>query len=819
MAPVVREVRVALRKLGRAPLFTVVSIATLAVGIGANAAIFAILSNVLLAPLPFEESERIAGVWHTAPGIDLPDLPLSDASYFHYRENAESYEAFATWSNTEVNVIDADRAERVEAIRVTADFFRVLRLSPVAGRDFSEADDQPGASGTVMLTWPAWQRWFGGESAIGRTLRVDGVAHEIIGILPRDFIFVGPDVQLFLPRQFDRADVNVGSFNDIGIARLRPGVTFAQAEAEITRLGYEIPDVYPGSISRSMLVDAQFAGQVHALKEDVVEDIGRVMWVLFGTVGIVLLIACANVANLFLVRAEARHREVAVRTALGGSRASIARDSVIEGIVLAASGGALGLVIAWLGLRALTSLGLDNLPRLHEVGIDPAVLAFTAVLCGVAGIGLGLFPMLRFRSLDLITSLREGGRGASGGRERHRARDGLVVTQLALALVLLVGAGLMLRTFGALREVDPGFQDPASLLTARLSFATGEFPESERVALLHQELIGRLTQIPGVTSAAMTTSPPLGRSESRSGTWIEDHPTPKGAVPPVHRTKWVGEGYFTTLGVPVVAGRTITWADMLSGQHLAVVNEAFARTYWSDPAQAIGKRLRQDEEADPWSEIVGVVGNVRDEGLDKDAPAILYMPIADRDTSGELVARRGVNVILRAAGPDAAGLAPALREAVRAVHPNLPLANVETVETIVERSMARTSFLMAMLAIAALVALFLGTVGIYGVISYVVSQRTREIGVRIALGAETGRVSGMVLRQGLALAAVGVGIGIVASIAVTRLMRTFLYGVTPLDPLTFLAVAGMLVGTALLASWLPARRAARVDPVEALRWE
>jgi predicted permease len=817
-----QQLRTVLRKLARAPLFTATAVGTLALGIGANAAIFAVVNGVLLKPLPFDEPDELVGIWHTAPGLGFDRVNQSPAMYLTYRDEGRVFDNMAVWDNRTATVTGLDEPEQVRSMIVTDQFFPMLRVRPHMGRVFSTEDDNAGAPITAMISHGYWQRALGGDpDVLGRSLEVDGRSREIIGVLPEGFTFLRYEPAVWVPAQFDPATTFVGNFDYQGIARLAPGTSFAQANAEVERLIPRSVENYPGGLTLAMLEDARFGADVHPLKDDVVGDMGRLLWVLLGTVGMVLLIACANVANLFLVRAEGRTREVAVRTAMGAGRGHVARQFLGESLVLGVLGGIGGLVLAFGGLRLLLALAPDTLPRVEEIGLEPVVLAFTLGISVVAGLLFGLFPVIRYGRVNMISALKDGGRGGSAGRERNRARNGLVIAQVALALVLLVGSGLMIRSFQALRDVDPGFERPEEVFTFRVALPTASIPEPDEVIRVHRSIMDGLEALPGVTSVGASFSVTMDGWDSNDAVWIEDFPTAEGQLPPIRRFKWIAPGYFETMENPLLAGRGVEWADIYDRNPVVVVTENFATEYWDTPTAAIGKRIATGDPANMvYREIVGVVGNVRDDGLEQEATSVVYWPLAVQGFwGGDDFVQRNLAFAIRTTQPNPASLLPQARQVVWSINPNLPLANVRTLDEILEDSMARTSFTMVMLGIAAGVALLLGAVGIYGVISYVVSQRTREIGVRIALGAQNVDVSRMVLKQGLVLAGGGVGLGLVAAFGLTRLMSSLLYGVETSDPVTYAAVAAALASVALLASYLPARRASGVDPMEALRFE
>ena len=825
MSTLSSTLRAAVRRLARTPVFTIAALVTLAVGIGANTAIFSVVNGVLLKPLPYEDPERLVGTWHAAPGLGFETLNQSPALYFTYRAESRLLEEVALWDNQTISVTGLDRPEQVPALLVTDGFFPLLGVGAARGRVFSREDDSPGAAPTIVISHGYWRQAFGGDpGVIGRTLTVGGRAREIIGVLPEGFRFLDHDASIYYPPQFDPAELFVGNFSYQGIARMKPGVTTEQVKAELEPLVRVAMQRYPGPISESMLEQARFAALIRPLKADQIGDVGSVLWVLLGTVAMVLLIACANVANLFMVRAEGRVRDVAVRTALGAGRRHVAAQFLGESVLLGLAGGVVGLGLAWAGIKLLVALA-PALPRLHEVTLTPTVLGFTLAISVLAGLLFGAIPLLRYGRPNLTSALKEGSRGTTGGRERHRARNGLVVAQVALALVLLVGSGLMVRSFQALRAVSPGFERPEEIFTFRISVPGAVVEDPAQVALLYEQVHANLAAIPGVRAVGGTSSITMDRYDSNDPVLVEDQPVEPGQLPPVRRLKWVLPGYFETMENRLVAGRTLTWSDIHRRADVALVTEDFAREHWDDARQAVGRRITIGidlaTDGEPrWREIIGVVGAVHDDGVDQAAVPVVYWPAAIEDFwEPGLMVQRGMAFTLRTAPERMGTLLPQVQRAVWDVNANLPIASVRTVEEIRAQSLARTSFTLVMLGIAAAVALLLGAVGLYGVISYSVSQRSREIGVRMALGAQRSDVSRMVVGEGMALAGVGLAVGLVAAFGATRLMSSLLFGVRAADPLTYGSVALLLAGVALLASWLPARRATGLDPARTLRQE
>ena len=814
------RIRRVVRRLLSAPLFTSIAALTLALGIGANSAIFGVVRGVLLKPLPFEKADELVGVWHSAPGLGFPVMNQSPATYLTYRAEGRVFEDIGLWDNTSVSVTGTGEPERVQALLVTDGTLALLRVNPQIGRRFTAEDDSPKTPERVMLAHGYWQRKYGSDPGVlGRHLEVDGKPREIIGVLPAGFGFLDNNPQLLLPFRFDPANVFVGNFSYQGVARLKPGATIEQANADVARMlpltieRFRLP---PG-FTKQMFEEVKLGPNVRPLSEDVIGDVGPMLWILLGTVGIVLLIACANVANLFLVRAEGRQQELAIHAALGAGTRRIASELLSESVALGLLGGALGLLLAYAGVRGLVAAAPEGLPRLEEIAVDGTVLIFTLVISLMAGLLFGLIPVLKFARPQLASALKEGGRLSSVGRERHRARNALVVAEIALAVVLLIASGLMMRTFQAMRQVEPGFTNPKDVLTLRVSIPQQLVPDHEQVIRTHEQVLRRIEQIPGVTSVGLSSSITMDGYDSNDPIFVEEFPGPGGRIPPLRRFKFVSENYLQTMGNPVLAGRAITWADIYSRAEVVMVTENFAREFWNEPSAALGKRIRNTPR-NPWRTIIGVVGNERDDGAAEPAPAIVYWPILMNEFWDQKVfASRNLGYAIRTARTGSPTLLKEIQQVVWSVNANLPVAGVQTLDEIHAESMAQTSFALIMLAIAAGVALLLGVVGIYGVISYIATQRTREIGIRMALGAAQGDVSRLFLRQGLVLAGVGIVLGTVAAAGLTRLMSALLFGVSAIDPVTYAAVALGLSGVALLASYLPARRAARIDPAHALR--
>jgi predicted permease len=822
MASVAREIRHAWRRLRRAPAFAVTATLTLALGIGATTAVFTVVNAVLLRPLPYDHAEELVDLSHTLQLSGISRVRQSDASFLLYRRESRAFSGVGAYRDEAVNLEGTQGAggpesERVSASLVSVDVLRLLRIAPLRGRLFLDDDDRFGAAPVVILSERLWQRRYAGDpSLIGKRISVDGVSREVIGVLRRDFRFPAASTELWLPLGLNPAQVDPASFNYGVVARLAPNVTREAATAELTRIMPRVVTEFPSLLTMSMLEQVHLRPVVTPLRDIVVGEIDRVLWVVLGTVGFVLLIACANVANLFLVRAEGRQKELAVRAALGAGRGAMLAQLASEGGLLAALGGALGLALAVPGVRLLQTLGGGiDIPRLSEVRVDGAVLAFTAGVTILAALGFSVLPMLRIGSMRLVGALKDLGRSATVGRERHRARMALVVSQVALALLLLVGSGLMARSFARLRSVNPGF-DAARVLTFRVAVPEAQFKTAADVYRLYDAIETRLAALPGVQRAGSVSWLPLTDNGQDNGAiWIEDHPTPSGAVPDVHDQVFASRDYFAAMHIPLIAGRAFSTVDPSHPRAEAIVSRSFAERYWKNES-AIGKRIHPGAK-DDWSTIVGVAGDVRIEGLDQPAAQAAYFPLLVRQDT-VTYAPRVLTFVVQTAG-DPVAMTSAARRVLQELAPAAPMFEVRPMTAVVSRASARTSFTLLLLAIASAAALLLGAIGIYGVISYMVSLRTREIGVRMALGAAPGEIGRMISRQGLTMAGAGVAIGLLASFALTRYLRALLFEISPTDPMTLGGVALVLLVVALGASWLPARRAARVEPAVALRAE
>ncbi len=825
MALFYEQLKQVLRRLGRAPLFTAVTLITLAVGIGANTVIFSVVEGVLLKPLNYAHADRLAGVWYHIPGIDIENMPMAPFLYFIEREQNTVFEDIGVYTGDSLSITGAGEPEHVRGLDVTDGVLPILGVQPALGRLFTRRDDSPGTAQTVILSYAYWRKKFGGnESVIGRPIVVDGKAREIIGVLPKDFHFLDrEDAALYLPMQWDRGKTRLGNFSFPGVARLKPGVTMAQVKTDMTRLipiavrSFPAPDGFPLSLFEKV----QMNPTPRPLKQDVIGDVGNVLWVLMGSIAVVLLVACANVANLLLVRVEGRRQELAIRSALGAGRSRITGGLLFESLILGFSGTLIGLALAFGALRLLIAMKPTGLPRLNEIGIDGPVLLFTLGLALFVSLVIGLIPVIKYAGVGMHTGLREGGRSLSQSRERHRARKALVVVQVALALVLLICSGLMIRTFQAMMHVSPGFADPDALQVFHLYIPETRVPDTQRegVVRMEQEIENKIAAIPGVSSVSFGSTVALEGYSQNDPIFAQDHIYKPGELPPIRRFKFISPGYLSTMGTPLIAGRDLTWDETYQKRPVALVSENLAKEMWHNPALAVGKQIRVGT-TDDWREIVGVARDVKDDGVENPAPPTVYWPVfQDRFEGQPETVRRNVAFVIRSPRAGSAAFMKEVQQMVWSVDSDLPLADPGTLGELYTKSMARTSFTLIMLTVAGAMALLLGIVGIYGVISYSVSQRTREIGIRMALGAQQQKLTAMFVRQGLWLTGIGVAIGLTSAFLTMRLMSSLLFNVSPMDPGTYIVASVCIVAIAWLACYLPSRRAAAVDPTLALRAE
>ena len=820
-----QDVRYGLRMLRKSPGFTAVAVLTLALGIGATIAIFSVLDGVVLKPLSYAQPEQLVGLEVTPLAIDASLRGMAAEDYFVFRDHSRTLEDIGVYAETDtdrdVNVTGFAEPERVHALDITHGVLSVLAVPPMLGRTFSPADDSPGAPLTAILTYGYWYRRFSADpSTVGKTIIVNGMARQIIGVLPRNFQFLDmQDLALILPLQLDRNKTLLGNFSYFGIARLKVGSTLSQASVDVARMLPITLDTFPPppGVSTDSMHKAGFAPSLLPLKQEVIGNVGLLLWLLMGSIGMVLLIACANVANLLLVRTEGRQNELALRAALGASRRRIGAQLLCESAVIGLLGSVCGLGLAWAALRVLVALAPSGLPRISDIGVNLPVLYFSLGLTVFTGLLFGLVPVLKHTGVR--AGAPEGGRTLGVSRERHRVRNLLVTMQVALALVLLICSALMIRTFRVLTHINPGFARPGELQTFRISIPDSDVADDGNVPRMEQQIQDKLAAIPGVFSVAFSSAVPLDGDGRFDNIFTEDHPSTNGVLPPARHLLFISPGYFQTLGIPLIAGRDVSWADTYNQVPVALVSENFAREYWRTSSEAIGKRIRVTT-ADDWRQIIGVVGDVRDDGMDRPARTDVYWPtLVAKFQSEPLRAQRYVTYVARSPLAGSASLINQIRQAVWSVDGNLPLASVYTLNYLYTRSMARASFALVMLGIAGAMALLLGTVGLYGVIAYSVSQRTREIGIRVALGAQRGDVMSLVLGEGMLVILTGLAIGLVGSLGLTRFLSSLLVGVSATDPLTFAGVATLLASVALAACYLPARRAVLIDPLVALRYE
>ncbi len=777
--------RHALRRLARARVFAVASTLTLMLGIAGATAVFTMVNSVLLRPLPYQNPEQLVDLTHTLVVSGVAHVDQSDATYLVYRRDNHVFADIGAYRSSAVNldVSTAARStgaapERVTATLASASLFNVLRVPPHIGRALTEADDQPGAPPVVVIGARLWQRDFASDPTItSRSVVVDGVTRQIVGVMPASFEFPNSESALWVPLQFDVGKLKSAAFDYRAVARLRDGMTIASATAELRRLLPTVPEVYPGRLTADGIRTIHMEPVVRPLRDAVVGDVGRALWIVLGAVGLLLLIACANVANLFLARAEGRQRELAVRSALGAGKRALLFELLSEGLVLAVTGGVLGVLCAALGVTLLKSLNAAaSIPRINEVGLDVTVLALAGALTVLAALVVSALPLMRLNSPALSSMLLGNGRSTSSSRMRNGVRRGLVIVQVALALMLICGAGVFARSFAHLRAVDPGFKADQAF-TFRIALPDAAYPTTANAASAVLRVADAVRSAPGVRSVGVITKLPLDEeSRQDSAVFVEDHPIEKGQIPNLHEINFASPGYFAAMGIPVLAGRVFPAPDPngqpASGPPEVIVSSALAAHYWHG-ASALGKRIRMNL-TDPWHTIVGVVGNVHGVGLDQAPTEEVYLPLVTNTVAGLPWMPRNVAVVVRATG-NMSTIPTTVRRAVAESAPTLPLYRMMPLSGLVTAATARTTFTLLLLSIAAVVATTIGALGIYGVISYLVSLRTREIGVRIALGADASNVKMLITRQAVTDAAIGVVLGLAgASLPNARARRCHL---------------------------------------------
>ena len=817
MDSLLRDIKYSFRRLIKSPAFTTVVVLTLALGIGANTAIFSVVNTVLLRPLPYREPGRLVTINHFYQSEALNNLeaPVSAIGFRDYRDKTRSFEFVAVETGWSANLTGTGDPERVPASRVSGDYFRVFGVPAQVGRTLGRDEDEPGKNRVVVLSDGIWRRIFAADrAAVGKTLQLNGQTFTIVGVMPPGFkAFFNSSADIWTPLALAPSQFDVNGYTNEWLnlsARLKPGVSVEQAKAEMRAFAEQLKKQYPNNLGQRWTLS------VKSLDELATGRIRPVLLVLLGAVGFVLLIACANVANLLLARGSARQKEVAIRTALGADRWVVVRQLLTESVMLALAGGVLGLGLAYWSVKTLVA-AVPNIPRGDEVGIDAGVMAFTVAISLVTGLLFGLVPALQTSRTRLQETLKEGGRSGSADFSGRTVRRVLVVGEVALALTLLIGAGLLIRSVARLQHVDPGF-DPDRLLTFNVSLPRVKYPSDTSRRQFFDATLSRIAQVPGVVGAGATSVMPFGGSWSTGSFDIEgytpgpDQPSPWGDI------RIVSPEFFRTLRIPVKQGRVFTEQDGPDVQKVAVVDEEFVRKYFRNE-NAIGKRITfgppPGQQQPEYITIVGVVGHTMHEGLDAKPRIQLYLSY--RQAPGNS-SPSGMSLAVRTTG-DPLVATRVVREALHTVDKDMPMSSIKTMDDLLESSLGQRRLSMLLLGAFSAIALLLASIGIYGVLAYSVTQRARELGIRMALGAARGRVLGLVIGQGMALAALGIVIGLAASFALTRLLAAQLYAVKPTDPATFVTVSLALAGIALAATLMPALRATKVDPVVALREE
>ncbi|HYN20289.1 MAG TPA: ABC transporter permease [Thermoanaerobaculia bacterium] len=806
MDDVWKDIRFGIRTLIRSPSTTLLAMLTLALGIGANSAIFSVVNRVLLDPLPYPDPEELVMVYESAPKLGFPRFSVSPPNYDDFRRQNRSFEHLSAIQRGRFNLTGHEQPEVIVGASVSPDFFETLAVPPLLGRGFREEEGGPGKGHVAVLSHGLWQRRFGGErSILGQAITLDGESYTVVGVARAGFE-VPRQSEIWVPVTLDFAGENRGAHFLGAVGRLKDGVSLEKAETEMIGIATRLAQQYPDS-------NSEWTVDLIPMRELAVEDIRPVLLILLVAVALVLLIACTNVANLLLARVASRERELAVRAALGASRTRLVRQMLTETALLFLAGGALGLLLAYWGVGVLVAMNEENLPRAQEIGVDRTVLAFTFLVSLATGLLFGLVPALSATGGRLYEALKEGGRAMAGGVYGRLVRNLLVGVEVALALVLLIGAGLLIQSFARLSGVQPGFR-PGGVLTARISIPELKYPDEERQALFYEALLERLSTIPGVEQAASIYPLPLGGSNMILAFNVEGRPAPPPSETPSAYVRMISSGYFRAMGIPMRRGRDFDSRDRGDSEPVVIVSETMAKRIWPGE-NPIGRRFTfgdpADEEDPGWRRVVGVVADVRHDSLDAEPTSEAYWPQSQGPSTQ-------ATLVLRTSG-DPAQLATPLREAVREMDRDLPLEQVQSMEQVVADALAQSRFKTLLLGLFAGLALVLAAIGVYGVVSYSVAQRTHEMGIRLALGARRAQVLQLVVVQGMRLVLIAAAVGLAAAFYLTRFLREQVYGVSATDPLTFVVVPLVLLTVALLANWLPALRATRVDPLEALRYE
>ncbi len=797
-----RDLRYALRMIRTKPGFSLPALLSLTLGIGANIAIFSVVNAVLIRPLPYPEPEKLVGVFNSAAfgGLVIKDWPLTVDMYAGYQEYARSFEEFGVWIPGAAAVTGAGEPEQVATVAMTHGVLRALGVRPYLGRWFSGADELRGAQKTVILSYKYWQRKFSGdEHLLGRLMLIDFVPYQVIGVMPRSFEFLNVAPDMFLAQSVVVGAAGSADADYAGVARLKPGVGLVQANGDIAH----VLRIWSAKVGLEQTLEKlRVKPNIHPLKQDVIGDVGAVLKIVMGTLVLVLLLVYANVANLVQARAQARHGELATRAALGAGWRRIAGQLVVESLTVATLGGAAGVGLAYAGVWVLTTHGPAALPRVAEISIDATSILFALICSLLSGILFGLVALLK----SGLNRKLQTARGASQSAEQLRAQNAFVVVQVALALVLLIGAGLLVRSFLALSAVKPGFTHPTQIQTVRLFIPEAQVREPQRLSQVEADILHKLAAIPGVTAAGFATALPLELEYHNGNPVSVEGKTPAGEIPPNRTIKSVSPGLFAALGTRLIAGQDFTWNDLLNNRRVAIVSENMARENWGQPRDALGKRIRVNGDG-PWSVVVGVVENVYDDGVDRPPPTLVYFPGV----------RRGLTFAIRSSRAGTEGLLKEIAAKIHSVDPSLPLAQARTLNDTYRFTMARRSFALVLLGIAAAMAMTLSMIGVYGVLAYAVAQRRKEISIRVAIGAEPRMIKALFLRQGLTLICIGGAIGFISARGLSPWMAPLLFGVHPFDSVVYGVSGAVVLGTALIASFVPARSAAFLNPIEALR--